>query len=532
MKKTTILAALLALVALTGEAKVEVWKSIEELCRDYPYTVPEDWFRTDTVTIRGRIEGYDAERFGFTSLDCYLYDVFAMEEGVTILDIAKDGSFECRFPLSYPMRNMFYHSESMVQLSEIPFYACPGDTIDIAVRPDEDGRYRCHYNSGSSKEVERWLHADLMIQELCRPIWKAKKEKVADAKRIAERVWQDMLCRIGETARRDGFTPLEVHLALAHAQTEFANAWTNYLMYHAIETVNLTPEEGYATFAPADTAEWSAIVSASAYTPLHRIDFDNPLLLVNSEYHFLLDHFLSADAWQQDEDTAEVCRTAFESVVAGYETMRALIAADHDNLAAQLCTYQRMLNHFFIWLENEATVIPQVMATFSHPYIREKAELYCARQMAQTEIASPLPEGNSAADLIRSVAERYPGRYLYIDFWGLGCGPCCAEIQGSKEQRAEIAGRDDVKLVFITQERTAEGSEAYRKYVAEWLADEEAICVSDADFRRLQELFQFTGIPHHETITPDGRRVRADYGIAGYSNIDYYVQRLKQKLGK
>ena len=100
------------------------------------------------------------------------------------------------------------------------------------------------------------------------------------------------------------------------------------------------------------------------------------------------------------------------------------------------------------------------------------------------------------AHLIPSLCAKYPGRILVIDFWGMSCSPCRSTIQYSKKQRAEIAKRDDVKLVFIAEERTVDDSEAYKKYVAEWLADEETVCVTNADFTRLQELFRFGGIPH------------------------------------
>ena len=112
----------------------------------------------------------------------------------------------------------------------------------------------------------------------------------------------------------------------------------------------------------------------------------------------------------------------------------------------------------------------------------------------------------------------------------MGCGPCRAAIQNSKAKRSEIGKRDDVKLVFIAGERTAEGSEAYHQYVNEWLADEETICITNTDFSHMQELFRFNGIPHYETITPDGRRVRDDLSISGYYNIDFELQMLLEKL--
>ena len=103
-------------------------------------------------------------------------------------------------------------------------------------------------------------------------------------------------------------------------------------------------------------------------------------------------------------------------------------------------------------------------------------------------------------------------------------------LEGSKEIRAQIAKRDDVKLIFIAGERTTEGSDAYKKYVAEWLADEETICVTNADFTRLQELFRFNGIPHYETITPEGRRVRDDLRITGFYNVDMGLRQIKNSF--
>ena len=234
-----------------------------------------------------------------------------------------------------------------------------------------------------------------------------------------------------------------------------------------------------------------------------------------------------------------------------------MMGSDHDNFMAQLCTYKDMLSSFNNWRINEESLpkiladttltvaereeaaasiqavsrmMPAFLGTFTNSVIRQKAEAFYAYKMAQTDLSTPLPANNASADLIRSLCEKYPGRYLLIDFWGMGCGPCRSAIQSSKAQRAEIAKRDDVKLIFIAGERTAEGSEAYHQYVKEWLADEETVCLSNSDFTRLQELFRFNGIPHYETITPECRRVRDDLKIHGFHGIDYELPTLKERL--
>ena len=199
-----------------------------------------------------------------------------------------------------------------------------------------------------------------------------------------------------------------------------------------------------------------------------------------------------------------------------------------------MCIYKTMLRNFNGWRNQEDTrfldnIFSNYLSTFAHPYVHQKAEQFYTHKMAQKDLSSPLPNAPMAG-LIRSLSAKYPGRYLVIDFWGMGCGPCRSAIQESKELRAKIAKRDDVKLVFIAGERTTEGSDAYKKYVAEWLADEETVCITNADFTRMQELFQFNGIPHYETITPDCRRVRDDLRFHGYYNLEMQLDQLKEKL--
>ncbi|MDE7166893.1 MAG: thioredoxin family protein [Bacteroidaceae bacterium] len=538
--------------------------TLQKLSKEYPYTLPTDWFATDTITIRGCIEGYDAESFGFTTLECYHQDIFEKDAATLVLDIAADGTFEKKFQTSYPIHNSFFCTTSKVGFDEILFFARPGETVDITVKPDESGRYRCYYNSGSSKDVERWLKSDMKANSLTYPL-RIFKGKVSEAQVLAEEVWQNLIYRVAIEGRRNHYTSQEMQLALADAQVHYVQAMMDYFMYHEMDITKYEPREGDLCEVILDSVEWEGVNKLENYKSLWRVDFDNPLLLASREFDFMLNRIQYATLVRKlkyegciDENGVYECGIENEKKILsnGLMALRKLMGTDKDNFVALLCVYNDMMSEFNGWRQEEygsdiladttMTVVEReeaagsvhtlgnmmslYLSCLSDPYVHQKAEQYYAAKMAQKNLATPLPADNPAADLIRSLCAKYPGRFLLIDFWGMGCGPCRAAIQQSVSLRDEIAKRDDVKLIFIAGERTAEGSDAYRQYVSQWLPNEETVCVTNTDFIRLQELFRFNGIPHYETITPDGCRVRDDLSLHGLYNFNYEMDRLKKAL--
>ena len=539
--------------------------TLQELSDANPYTVPADWFKTDTITIRGRFEGYDAEKFGFTSMECFYEDVFEKDAATLVFDIAADGSFEKKFQASYPVCNKFFSRETKIGFDEISFFARPGETIDITIKPNEQGQYACYYNNGSSKAVERWLKSSLDMNDLAYPLHMFKGN-FSEVGEVTERTWQNMLYRLQVESRRGHFTPQEMQLALADLQVNFAYAVMDYPMYHGNDVMKYEQRDGVYYQVVLDSVEWQGVRQMENYQALHRVDFDNPLLLTCSQYPITLNRIQFAEPVRSrqyegltDENGGYLSNVETEKKILsnGLLAYQALMGSKGDNFMAQLSTYKFMLSYFNSWRSSEDN-IPEILAdttltvtereeevataqtpsrmmplyldVLSNPYIHQKAEEFYAFKMAQTDLSTPLPANDASADLIRNLCAKYPGRYLVIDFWGMGCGPCKSAIQQSRNLRAEVAKRDDVKLIFIAGERTAEGSESYHQYVKEWLADEETICITNNDFSRMQELFHFNGIPHYETITPDCRRVRDDLRLNGYFNFDYEINRLKEKL--
>ncbi|MBR5687770.1 MAG: hypothetical protein IKX36_07410 [Prevotella sp.] len=515
--------------------------TLQELSKANPYSVHADWFKTDTITIRGRIEGYDAEKFGFTSMNCYYYNVFEKDGTTLIFNIAPDGTFEKKFQAYYPTCEVIAPDNSNMRFDNMSFFARPGETIDITIKPNEHEVYECYYNNGSSKEVERWLKADLDMWKLMEPISKFKG-KISEVDEMEEQALQKALYIIQREAVRLHFTAQEMQLALANMQGSFIEAMANYIRNHKNDIVKIEEVDGDYNVEFLDSIEWKELEKMENYKMMQRVDYDNPLLMCN-DFHFVLNRIQFAGIVTRlkykgvavDEKGEYVINIENEKkLLANYiPALRELMGTNKNNLTIQLCVYNEMMNHFDKWQSREAllsNMMPIYLDVLTNPYIHQKAEAFYARKMEQKEISAPLPADNPSAVLIRALCARNPGRYLMIDFWGMSCGPCRAAIQMSKELRAEIAKRDDVKLVFIAGERTTEGSDAYKKYVAEWLANEETVCVTNADFTRLQELFQFNSIPHYETITPDCHRVRDDLRINGYDNFDFELQRLKEKL--
>ena len=108
----------------------------------------------------------------------------------------------------------------------------------------------------------------------------------SDAMMMAEEVWQNMLYRIDMVSHRDHFTPMEVQLALSDAQVYLANAFLDYAMtmkYYVRKQV-----DGVYYDEIVDSVNWKALNDVNSYAPLHRVDFNNPLMMSNSHLYSLV----------------------------------------------------------------------------------------------------------------------------------------------------------------------------------------------------------------------------------------------------
>ena len=120
-------------------------------------------------------------------------------------------------------------------------------------------------------------------------------------------------------------------------------------------------------------------------------------------------------------------------------------------------------------------------------------------EMADADLLDTLGRVHRLAD--------YKGKYLLLDFWSIGCGPC--KLAMPEMKRMGEAYRDVLTVISITQDEEA----GWKKYSAEHgvggvnLRDPESLA-------GLSVHYGVKGIPHYVLISPEGKVMTSWTGYA------------------
>ncbi len=116
------------------------------------------------------------------------------------------------------------------------------------------------------------------------------------------------------------------------------------------------------------------------------------------------------------------------------------------------------------------------------------------------------PEGN----VLSKIIEPYKGNVLFLDFWGIGCGPCRAGMMKQKTLLEELEDQP-FKALYIAN--ASEGMEACKKWLRKEEIKGEHIFVSGDDWQRLMGFFNFSAIPFGVLISKNGEILKTHYQI-------------------
>jgi thiol-disulfide isomerase/thioredoxin len=118
---------------------------------------------------------------------------------------------------------------------------------------------------------------------------------------------------------------------------------------------------------------------------------------------------------------------------------------------------------------------------------------------SQTHVINQL--GQPQGHLIETLAERFKGKVIYVDFWAPWCGPCMGEMPDSKTLRKELEGKD-VVFLFLGVECTAE---SWSKTIKTSGIEGEHYLLSKDEYSLLGSRFQIVGIPRYMLINKEGK---------------------------
>ena len=161
------------------------------------------------------------------------------------------------------------------------------------------------------------------------------------------------------------------------------------------------------------------------------------------------------------------------------------------------------------------------------PAVRAENATLCAL-LAKTEgemqgniqTMPPLREGQTA---LQAIVEQHRGKYLVVDLWATWCGPCRMGMQAMQPLKQELAGRDDVAFIYITNESSP---------LREWTETIEAhgglhYRLDKAQWKRLGAAKN--GIPEYHIFDQEGNEVEC---ILGYNpTLPDYVRSVLEKAG-
>lgn len=124
------------------------------------------------------------------------------------------------------------------------------------------------------------------------------------------------------------------------------------------------------------------------------------------------------------------------------------------------------------------------------------------------------------ADVLTELIKPYLGNLIYIDFWGIGCGPCRSGMIEQKNILERFADKP-FKVLYVAEDIDIERC---NRFLDKEGIKGEHIYVSRDNWDHLRTYFNFTGIPFGVLIGKDGNLLKTHF-LLDYPNGDKEIER-------
>lgn len=479
-------------------------------------------FRKGGVCLRGTIQGYDhSQNYQTYKL---IYSNYFQEDNTTIaIEIDSLGHFETAFDIDHAIgASIIDHRNTWHS-----FIAMAGDTLDVVFL--EDGTIRYSLSDGRRYPLENYNRLSQNIQTVDNWLFQFDKSMNLTKALDYARQWRTLgLEFVDYIAAKYGFSAFEYEYARIMAHN---NALDRYLdfrmdMQHGLflgrnpnsaigrllsgsTNRQLTKPDALEFIAGFPANDMLMMIMPVQWSIFNRYKYDQP---------FFSPDFVSVNPDNELDMATSFAWQHYLTDSTHLDNDRKLFGLDEPSLFGKICVMQDIssrLDTLKTYLSLEESANPEILLT---TYLSKMKELMNDDNLAaqadliyQDFIRTKAPYWDlpecRGTEVLKSILAKYPGKYVYLDFWSTGCGPCIAGIRNlfNSNRQLMTGSHDKFIMVFITSDPV----QVYEPFRKEWLDGAQSYRVSQDDWNALAGMFNFSSIPHHEMITPDGRAVTA-----------------------
>ena len=414
------------------------------------------FFKKGTGTLSGRFEGSN-----LPEVIQYFGNNAFQENHHQACKVTPDGNFSLEIPLEHPILSYLWSDKSSRPLY---FFLTPDGETDIQI----DSSGLVHYPADSRcGKLASWLSN-------AAPSFNSPQDST-------------ILLLADYVGERQGFSNEETHLLKQNIRIIAAA--------RELLSMSETDPSLYISMAKLDPEDWTAFI------------ISNEISSLSNYYQFLGPmRGISNDTRKMMAVDSAVFKKPGPSIFLQAAIMNGRGLSQEVKANKQLLEMYKAKGNDQLLPFDYNKVWDERLSALSSPYLKARYQATLDELLAESDNRYDLPTGE-ATDIFRRMVDPFRGKWVYVDFWDIGCAPCKQGIESSVALRKKIAGMDNLELVFITGDRSTP-TQVYKEYVAKYMAEETSYLIPEAESILLRQLFNFNAIPHNELVDPDGRIVR------------------------
>ena len=144
--------------------------------------------------------------------------------------------------------------------------------------------------------------------------------------------------------------------------------------------------------------------------------------------------------------------------------------------------------------------------------VEEYRKFVKATETAAEDTGNKWTEEQTA--LWNRIVSPYKGNTLFLDFWGMSCGPCRSGMMSQKKLVEEMKDMK-VKFLYIT---TADQKSSAEKWMTENNIKGEHVYITRNEWKQFETMINFTAIPRGALVSKEGKLIEQDFEIHQFNS--------------